>query len=117
MAEDALASASWPELVRRVRARTPARVLMGRSGAAYRTSTQLDLRQDHAAARDTVRAELSLEDHFDDAFRRQWQPFEVCTQAATKDEYLLRPDLGRHFNQQSRSELVRQCSRGLDLPT
>src|SRR5438067_6645393 len=115
MADDPLTSASWPELIRKIRTRTPARVLMGRSGAAYRTSTQLDLRQAHAAARDAVRAELSLEDHFDEAFRTQWQPFEVCTQAVSKDEYLLRPDLGRRFNGPSRSEILSRCSRGNDL--
>ncbi len=31
---------AWPEIVRRVRARTPARLLAGRAGAAYRTQTR-----------------------------------------------------------------------------
>src|SRR5216683_2645935 len=48
------------EIVKKVRAQTPARLLAGRSGAAYRTNTQLDLREAHAAARDAVRADLSL---------------------------------------------------------
>ena len=48
------------EIVKKVRAQTPARLLAGRSGAAYRTSTQLELREAHAAARDAVRAELNL---------------------------------------------------------
>jgi len=34
----------WPDLIERIRARTPARVLAGRTGAAYRTATQLELR-------------------------------------------------------------------------
>ena len=50
----------WPEIVRRVRAQTPARILSGRAGAAYRTKTQLELRVAHAAARDAVRTELDL---------------------------------------------------------
>ena len=45
-----LASAEWSEIVRRIRARTPARLLAGRAGAAYRTDTQLELREAHAAA-------------------------------------------------------------------
>jgi hypothetical protein len=49
-----------PEIVKKVRAQTPARLLAGRSGAAYRTSTQLELREAHAAARDAVRDELDL---------------------------------------------------------
>ena len=57
MADEASESLSsgWPEIVRKVRARTPARLLVGRAGGAYRTGTQLDLRDAHAAARDAVR--------------------------------------------------------------
>ncbi|HSQ54698.1 MAG TPA: ethanolamine ammonia-lyase light chain EutC, partial [Gemmata sp.] len=39
---------------------TPARVLAGRAGTAYRTATWLKLREDHAAARDAVHAEVNL---------------------------------------------------------
>jgi ethanolamine ammonia-lyase small subunit len=118
MAEEpdkSLISLGWPEIVSKIRARTPARLLVGRSGAAYRTGTQLELRQAHAAARDAVRAELEMEKQFGADFIKQWQLFEVCTQANSKDEYLLRPDLGRSFSEASRSELVRQRSRGNDL--
>jgi ethanolamine ammonia-lyase small subunit len=110
-----LASADWPEIVRRIRARTPARILVGRAGAAYRTSTQLELREAHAAARDAVRAELDLEVTFGADFVKQWRLFEVCTQAADKDAFLLQPELGRHFNDASRAELQRRCSPGNDL--
>src|ERR1700749_2673963 len=86
-----------PEIVRKIRARTPARILVGRAGAAYRTNTQIDLREAHAAARDAVRAELDLEKSFGAAFAKQWHLFETRTQTIGKEEYLLRPDLGRHF--------------------
>src|ERR1700719_3249650 len=89
----------WPETVRRIRARTPARILVGRAGAAYRTDTQLDLRQAHAAARDAVRAELDMQNQFGAAFVKQWGLFEVCTQAQSKNEYLLQPNLGRIFHE------------------
>ncbi len=102
-------------MVRKIRARTPARLLEGRAGAAYRTSTQLDLREAHAAARDAVRAELDLEKTFGVTFARQWQLFEVRAQAAGKEEYLLRPDLGRYFDDASREEIRRNCSQGIDL--
>src|SRR5882762_663298 len=110
-----LASAEWSEIVRRIRARTPARILVGRTGAAYRTNTQLELREAHAAARDAVRAELDLETTFGADFVRQWGLFEVCTQAGLKDVFLLQPDLGRHFNAASRAVLQRRCSSGNDL--
>src|ERR1700690_2160911 len=113
--EDLIGSRDWPELVRRVRARTPARLLQGRAGAAYRTQTQIELRKAHAAARDAVRAELDLERDFDAAFIRRWKLFEVSTQAASKDEYLLRPDLGRCFSEAARAELTKRCSHDNDL--
>jgi ethanolamine ammonia-lyase small subunit len=103
-------ASNWPEIVRRIRARTPARLLVGHSGAAYRTATQLDLREAHAAARDAVHAELDLEATFGAAFVTRWRLFEAATQARAKDEYLLRPDLGRHFNDASRVELLTRCS-------
>ena len=62
-----------PEIVKKIRAQTPARLLAGRSGAAYRTGTQLELRQAHAAARDAVRAELDLSTDLGDDFVRNWK--------------------------------------------
>jgi ethanolamine ammonia-lyase small subunit len=113
--DTSLVSSDLPDIVRRIRARTPARLLLGRAGAGYRTGTQLDLREAHAAARDAVRAELDLEAAFGNAFVKQWDLFEVRTQAGLKDEYLLRPDLGRRFDDVSRTELLRRCSAGNDL--
>lgn len=103
------------EIVKKVRAQTPARLLAGRSGPAYRTNTQLELREAHAAARDAVRAELNLFTNFGEDFVRKWNLFEVCSQAASKDEYLLRPDLGRHLNDVSRAEVTTRCTKGHDL--
>lgn len=118
MARDAdrsLAATDLPEIVRKIRARTPARLLSGRAGAAYRTNTQIDLREAHAAARDAVRAELDLPAAFGAEFVDRWKLFEVRTRASAKDEYLLRPDLGRQFDDQSRAELEGKCPRDVDL--
>jgi ethanolamine ammonia-lyase small subunit len=118
--DDKLAQPDSPEtdlseIVKKVRAQTPARLLAGRSGAAYRTNTQLELREAHAAARDAVRAELALSTNLGDDFIHKWNLFEVCSQAATKDEYLLRPDLGRRLDDQSRAEVTRRCTTGYDF--
>jgi ethanolamine ammonia-lyase small subunit len=110
-----LAAAEWPEIVRRVRAQTPARVLVGRAGAGYPTITQIELREAHAAARDAVRTELNLARDLGAALVEQWGLFEVSTCAASKDEYLLRPDLGRCFSEQVRSEIAKRCRRACDL--
>ncbi len=104
-----------PELLKKLRAQTPARLLAGRSGAAYRTSTQMDLREAHAAARDAVRTELSLVGDLGEDFVRKWNLLEVSSRAASKEEYLLRPDLGRHLDDASRIELNRHCAAGQDL--
>src|SRR5580704_16837423 len=104
-----------PEILRKIRERTPARIFFGRAGAAYRTSTQMDLREAHAAARDAVRAELDLRFVFGVEFLERWKLFEVTTEAHSKQEYLLRPDLGRRLNEASRRELAERCSRSNDF--
>src|SRR5437660_11364691 len=86
-----------PDLIRAIRARTPARILVGRAGPSYRTATQLELRQDHAAAVDAVHAELDPSRDFGPDFVQRWDLFEVQTRAGNKAEYLLRPDLGRRL--------------------
>jgi ethanolamine ammonia-lyase small subunit len=103
------------ELLKRVRARTPARLLAGRTGAAYRTSTQMELREAHADARDAVRTELNLLLDLGEDFIRNWNLFEVCSRTASKDEYLLRPDLGRLLSAASRREVIRRCPKSHDL--
>ena len=103
-------SLDWPEIVLKIRARTPARLIVGRAGSSYRTATQLDLRAAHANARDAVRAELELETQLGADFVSEWGLFEVCTQAESKDEFLLRPPLGRSFNEASRSQLLKRCT-------
>src|SRR5262245_9859805 len=108
-------SADPPEALRIIRQRTPARILVGRAGSAYRTATQLALRSDHAAALDAVHAEVSLADDFPREFVERWRLFEASSCAAGKPEYLLRPDLGRRLNEVGRTEVVHRCPRGADL--
>jgi len=96
-------------------ARTPARVLAGRAGPGYRTATWLKLREDHAAARDAVRAEVDLPGAFGEERIANFLLFTTQTRAESRGEYLLRPDLGRRLADESR-ELVRaHCPEGCDL--
>jgi ethanolamine ammonia-lyase small subunit len=108
----AITSNQFAELAR---ARTPARIMVGRAGAAYRTNTWLRLRGDHALARDAVLADVQLERDFGEALVTDWGLFEVATVAATKNEYLLRPDLGRSLSTDSRAELLKRCPEGAQL--
>jgi ethanolamine ammonia-lyase small subunit len=104
-----------PALIEAVRARTPARIFVGRSGSAYRTPTQLALRADHAAARDAVWAEVDLLRDLGADLVAQPGLFEVATRAVTKEQYLLRPDLGRQLDDAARQTLAEKCPAGIDL--
>jgi ethanolamine ammonia-lyase small subunit len=105
----------WPGLIEKIRARTPARVLADRTGAAYRTGTQLQLRQDHAAARDAVRDEFEVNRDLGAEFAERWKLFCVSTMVASKDEYLRRPDLGRLLDENARTLLATRCVSYSDL--
>lgn len=104
-----------PAALAAIRARTPARILAGRAGSSYPTATQLELRRDHAAAIDAVHAELTLDRDFERPFLDRWQLFEVKTQAASKSEFLMRPDLGRRLDENARAALKANCPAGTDL--
>jgi ethanolamine ammonia-lyase small subunit len=97
-----------------LRARTPARLVVGRSGAAYRTATQLELREDHAAALDAVQAELDLLRDLGSLVER-YNLFEIGSLAVDKPQYLLRPDLGRRLDPAARATLTQNCPREVDL--
>jgi ethanolamine ammonia-lyase small subunit len=100
------------ELLAAVRARTPARILVGRAGPSYRTTTQLELRRDHAAALDAVHAEVEMERDLGLDLVRRFQLFEVRTRAGSKEEYLLRPDLGRRLDDDAREMIRKECPAG-----
>jgi ethanolamine ammonia-lyase small subunit len=114
-ADDSLPVQLAAEALAALRARTPARLVVGRAGAAYRTATQLDLREDHAIAVDAVHAELDLARDFGQGFIDRTGLFEVITQAADKLQYLQRPELGRKLSQASEAALLDKCPRGVDL--
>jgi ethanolamine ammonia-lyase small subunit len=98
-----------------VRAATPARILIGRVGGSYRTSTLLELRRDHAAARDAVNEEIDLATGLGPEFVARWGLFEVGTNADSKQEFLLRPDLGRSLDEPGKAEIKRLCPAGADI--
>lgn len=98
-----------------VREQTPARILVGRSGPAYRTATWLQLREDHAVARDAVQEEIDLERDLGTEFVRRWGLFEVQTLAGSKLQYLLRPDLGRRLTPAAWERIQDHCPRRAEV--
>jgi ethanolamine ammonia-lyase small subunit len=105
---------SWPELAR-IRERTPARIFAGRAGSSYRTSAQLDLREAQAAVADAVHEELDLTQMLGSKFCEAHKLFEVTTLAASKPEFLLRPDLGRRLSDEARATIKDRCRPNVDL--
>ena len=75
-----------------MKAKTPARLGIGRAGTRYKTVTVLRFRADHAAAQDAVFS------YVDEEFIKENNMFAVETLCKDKDEYLTRPDLGRKFS-------------------
>jgi ethanolamine ammonia-lyase small subunit len=110
-----MSSESLPEIVSRIRLRTPARLLSGRCGGGYRSATQLELRSAHAAARDAVRTDFDLQAHLGPELVNHFKVFEAHSQAKSKDEYLLRPDLGRRLSPESRSIITQLCMNSPNL--
>jgi ethanolamine ammonia-lyase small subunit len=106
---------SQPDPVELALARTPARVLVGRAGVSYRTATWLQLRADHAAARDAVHAEVDLVRDFGAVRVERFGMFEVRTRASSKAEYLRRPDLGRRLAPDSCEAIRANCPAAPDI--
>lgn len=80
----------------KLKARTPARLGMGKAGPRYKTLTQLRFRADHAAAQDAVFSQVPE----DFAGKNGLVP--IQTKCKDKEEYLTRPDLGRCFDEKHR---------------
>jgi len=95
--------------------RTPARILAGSAGTSYRTTTQLELRRDHAVARDAVRREIDLQADLGPELVRRWDLFTVSSCCRDKEEYLMRPDLGRRLSEDARTQVRHACPHRADL--
>jgi ethanolamine ammonia-lyase small subunit len=106
--------ASWPEIVRKIRARTPARIFVNR-GAFYTTKMQQELRSARASAVDAVWSEFDLEKDFPADFVAQHNLFQVSSQAESKSQFLLRPDLGRKLSAGAKSLIAERCQQGCDF--
>lgn len=86
-----------------MKAKTPARIGIGRAGARYKTETALRVRADHAAAQDSVFSDVSEE------FVKKNNFVSVQTMCEDKDQYLTRPDLGRKFPEEAKQLIKQKC--------
>lgn len=88
-----------------MKAKTPARLGIGKTGARYKTKTMLRVRADHAAAQDAVFSDVSEE------FIKKNNFVFVQTLCKDKDEYLTRPDLGRRFPSDALDVIRKTCGQ------
>ncbi len=86
-----------------LKAKSPARIGVGRAGARYKTVTLLRFRADHAAAQDSVFSQVP------ESFYKSNDLVYVKTKCEDKDEYLTRPDLGRRFDEQNQAIIKETC--------
>ncbi|MES2440852.1 MAG: ethanolamine ammonia-lyase subunit EutC [Verrucomicrobiota bacterium] len=91
----------WTEL----RKFTAARIALGRAGGSLPTTPLLDFRLAHARARDAVLAPFDPETLAGALRSLHTEVVVVKSRAADRTEYLLRPDLGRMMDGDSRKDL------------
>jgi ethanolamine ammonia-lyase small subunit len=96
-----------PGLAGRLRALTPARVGLGRTGASQQTRDSLEFQCAHAQARDAVHARLeaaALAANLGAIAGSQL--LRLHSAAPDRTTYLQRPDLGRRLDESSRARLA-----------
>lgn len=93
----------------RIVASTPSRIGTGRAGTRYRTETYLELRADHAVAKDAVYADLPP------SLAGELGCIEVVSRCPDREHYLLHPNDGRRLSDESRAVLERDGTRGADV--
>lgn len=92
---------SAPRSTLDLKAFTPARVALGRSGASLPTRALLDFTLDQARARDAVHAAFDASRLRNEAGEFGIDVCEVRSRAGDRADYLRRPDLGRSLDPES----------------
>ncbi len=87
------------------RARTPARLALGRAGAGMPTDETLRFGWAHAMARDAIHAALDLDKLDSELQADGWTVERVRSRATDRTEYLRRPDLGRQLDAEDAARL------------
>ncbi len=98
-----------PEILKLMRQATPARILMGRCGCRQKTSSLLRFLADHAAAVDAVFTDLP------EAVLSRHKLFEVKTVVRDKDEYLMKPELGKRLDEAAKATLLEKCTKNAQV--
>ncbi|VFQ45039.1 ethanolamine ammonia-lyase subunit EutC [Desulfoluna butyratoxydans] len=92
-----------------MRKTTPARILMGRCGARQKTHSLLHFQADHAAAVDAVFMDVS-----EDCLAEN-RLFGVQTVVRDKDEFLMKPELGKKLSEEGKKTILDTCEKGCNV--
>jgi ethanolamine ammonia-lyase small subunit len=91
------------EGLRNLRGTTTARIGVGRAGPRPKTAALLLFQSDHGVTQDAIYGEVTEE------VKQQFDLFTVQTGVADRDEYLLRPDLGRRLSEEAKKTIAEKC--------
>ena len=98
-----------------LKALTPARVGLGRTGASLTTRVLLDFTLDHARARDAVHSSFDTEAIARALAALGLETLVVSSQAVARADYLKRPDLGRKLDAASQIQLAARDAAPCDI--
>ncbi len=98
-----------PDALARMKKRTTARIGVGRAGPRLTTQSLLELRADHAQARDAVFADV------DTKLLERLGLISVQTRCDTKNTYITRPDLGRLLSDEAAETVRDRCKSQPDV--
>jgi ethanolamine ammonia-lyase small subunit len=99
-----------PQALKELIASTSARIGVGRAGPRYNTASLLLFQGDHAITQDALYRDI------DQALLDEFQLFTVQTNiTGGKEEYLLRPDLGRQLSPEAKHTLDEKCVKNPNI--
>lgn len=97
------------EGLRNLMATTSARLGVGRAGARPKTQTMLLFQADHGVTQDAIYGVVGEE------VKNALNLFTVRSKAADRQEYLLRPDLGRLLSDEAKQTIAEKCAKSPDV--
>lgn len=100
-----------PTAWQRLRQFTSARIAMGRVGGSQPTGALLDFRLSHARARDAVRSHFDAATIAAELEARGIESLVLASAASSREQYLLRPDLGRSLAAESVDILTKRAAQ------
>jgi ethanolamine ammonia-lyase small subunit len=105
-----VANPNDPQGLQALVAATTARIGVGRAGPRYRTASQLLFQADHAVTQDALYRDVNPQ------LLQELGLFTVQTKVTGgKQEYLLRPDLGRMLSDEARRVIAERCVKNPDV--